>query len=240
MTRVGSRRSVDADFWRGRLDAARAYREAAEDAVTLAEPGDNANPAISQIVLAAIAYGDCLTARRAGVVNQQDHTAASKLLGDVMGAALPIAQETRHRRILNNKDESQYGARRGSLDLPLYLIWCTMIHAAEAESRVLRATRIRPAVTTCAELAQRVAKGRKAGNRRRYPVGSVWLALPLVRHLRGDLWEVRTSLGNRIARVIFAVENETMYLLHGFIKTTRKTPPDDLRLAAKRWKRMKA
>ncbi len=65
------------------------------------------------------------------------------------------------------------------------------------------------------------------------------LGLPLVRHLRGDLWEVRTSLGNRIARVIFAIENETMYLLHGFIKTTRKTPPDDLRLAEKRWKSIK-
>jgi phage-related protein len=31
------------------------------------------------------------------------------------------------------------------------------------------------------------------------------LGLPLVRHLQGDLWEVRTSLSNRIARVIFAV-----------------------------------
>ena len=65
------------------------------------------------------------------------------------------------------------------------------------------------------------------------------LGLPLVRHLRGDLWEVRTSLGNRIARVIFAVEDDTMYLLHGFIKTTQKTPPDELALAEKRWKRMK-
>lgn len=65
------------------------------------------------------------------------------------------------------------------------------------------------------------------------------LGLPLVRHLRGDLWEVRTSLGNRIARIIFAVEGGTMYLLHGFIKTTRKTPPDDLRLAERRWKCIK-
>ena len=65
------------------------------------------------------------------------------------------------------------------------------------------------------------------------------LGLPLVRHLQGDLWEVRTSLDNRIARVIFAVESETMYLLHGFIKTTRKTPPRDLRLAEKRWKMIK-
>ena len=65
------------------------------------------------------------------------------------------------------------------------------------------------------------------------------LGLPLVRHLRGDLWEVRSSLNNRIARVIFAVEGNTMYLLHGFIKTTQTTPPPDLALAEKRWKQIK-
>jgi phage-related protein len=61
------------------------------------------------------------------------------------------------------------------------------------------------------------------------------LGLPLVRHLHGDLWEVRTSMPNRIARVIFAVRRDTIYLLHGFIKTTQKTPSDDLNLAHKRW-----
>jgi phage-related protein len=65
------------------------------------------------------------------------------------------------------------------------------------------------------------------------------LGLPLVRHLQGDLWEVLTSLKNRIARVIFAVEGNTMYLLHGFIKTTQKTPLPDLELALKRWKQIK-
>ena len=65
------------------------------------------------------------------------------------------------------------------------------------------------------------------------------LGLPLVRHLQGDLWEVRSSLGNRIARVIFAVEGNTMYLLHGFIKTTQKTPTNDLELAQKRWRQIK-
>ena len=65
------------------------------------------------------------------------------------------------------------------------------------------------------------------------------LGLPLVRHLRGDLWEVRTSLGNRICRVIFAVQGGTMYLLHGFIKTTQKTPPNELALAEKRWKMLR-
>ena len=65
------------------------------------------------------------------------------------------------------------------------------------------------------------------------------LGMPLVKHLQGDLWEVRTQLANRIARVIFAVEGNTMYLLHGFIKTTQKTAPADLALAQKRWKLMK-
>lgn len=67
-----------------------------------------------------------------------------------------------------------------------------------------------------------------------WPVG-----MPLVKHLQGDLWEVRTQLANRIARVIFAVEGNTMYLLHGLIKTTPKTPPADLVLAQKRWKQIK-
>ena len=62
------------------------------------------------------------------------------------------------------------------------------------------------------------------------------LGLPLVRHLQGDLWEVRSRFPTRIARVIFAVEDGTIYLLHGFIKTTQKTPAEDLKLAEKRWK----
>ena len=65
------------------------------------------------------------------------------------------------------------------------------------------------------------------------------LGMPLVKHLRGDLWEVRTTLSTRIARVLFAVDGNTMYLLHGFIKTSQKTPPTDLALAEKRWKQIK-
>jgi len=50
----------------------------------------------------------------------------------------------------------------------------------------------------------------------------------------GDgLHEVRTSLpGNRIARVFFYVDRQQrMILLHGIIKKTMTTPPDDLELA---------
>ena len=65
------------------------------------------------------------------------------------------------------------------------------------------------------------------------------LGMPLVKHLRGDLWEVRTTLSTRIARVLFAVDSNTMYLLHGFIKASQKTPPTDITLAEKRWKQIK-
>jgi hypothetical protein len=79
MTRASSKKSVEPEYWMGRLSVARAYKRAAEEAMVLAEPGTDANPIISQIVLAAIAYADCVTVKRANVINQQDHMAAIKL-----------------------------------------------------------------------------------------------------------------------------------------------------------------
>ena len=60
------------------------------------------------------------------------------------------------------------------------------------------------------------------------------LGMPIVRKLDQDLWEVRSSLPNRIARVIFTVSDNVMVLLHGFIKKSQKTPARDLGLARKR------
>lgn len=65
------------------------------------------------------------------------------------------------------------------------------------------------------------------------------LGLPLVDHLDGDIWEARTRLENRIARVLFAVDGAVMILLHGFIKKDRKTPRQGLDLAINRLKRMR-
>lgn len=62
-----------------------------------------------------------------------------------------------------------------------------------------------------------------------WPIG-----MPLIRKLDADLWEVRSRLHNRIARVIFTVEGNTMVLLHGFIKKSQKTPQSDLQLAKQR------
>jgi len=64
----------------------------------------------------------------------------------------------------------------------------------------------------------------------RWPVG-----MPLCRALGDGLWEVRTSLpSNRIARVLFSVQQGRILVLHGLIKKTQKTPPDDLALARRR------
>ena len=60
------------------------------------------------------------------------------------------------------------------------------------------------------------------------------LGLPLVGSLGGGLWEVRTRLPSRIARTLFFVHDETIILLHGFIKKTRTTPVPELQFARKR------
>ena len=60
------------------------------------------------------------------------------------------------------------------------------------------------------------------------------LGLPFARKLASGLWEVRSRLPTRIARVLFAVKDDRMILLHGFIKKTQQTPAADIRLAQSR------
>ena len=65
----------------------------------------------------------------------------------------------------------------------------------------------------------------------KWPIGK-----PRVDHLRGRIWEIRTTLRGRIARVLFVVEGNELVLLHGFMKKTHKTASDDIELAETRWK----
>lgn len=70
----------------------------------------------------------------------------------------------------------------------------------------------------------------------RWPVG-----MPLCRALGDGLWEVRSSLpSNRIARVLFCVQQGRILALHGFIKKTQKTPDEDLALARRRKREFEA
>ncbi|HSS48817.1 MAG TPA: type II toxin-antitoxin system RelE/ParE family toxin [Thermoanaerobaculia bacterium] len=60
------------------------------------------------------------------------------------------------------------------------------------------------------------------------------LGMPLIRKLEPGLWEVRSRLPQGIARVLFTVSERTMVLLHGFVKKSQKTPPEELRTARQR------
>jgi phage-related protein len=67
-----------------------------------------------------------------------------------------------------------------------------------------------------------------------WPVG-----MPLCRSLGNGLWEIRSSISSgRIARVIFAVVDNEMVLLHGFVKKTRKTPKPEVDLALRRMREL--
>jgi len=63
-----------------------------------------------------------------------------------------------------------------------------------------------------------------------WPVG-----MPICRPLGDDLWEIRSTLPHgRIARVIFAIDEGELFLLHGFIKKSQRTPLKEIELARKR------
>lgn len=62
-----------------------------------------------------------------------------------------------------------------------------------------------------------------------WPIG-----MPACRPLRQGLYEVRTQLKDRTARVLFLIDGNNMVLLHGFIKKTQATPQSDIDLAKKR------
>ena len=53
-------------------------------------------------------------------------------------------------------------------------------------------------------------------------------------------WEVRSTLPNSIARVMFTVHEGMIILLHGFIKKSRQTPKRDLVLALNRLKSLQS
>ncbi len=67
-----------------------------------------------------------------------------------------------------------------------------------------------------------------------WPVG-----MPLCRPLGVGLWEVQSMLpSRRIALMLFFFYQGQIGVVHGFVKKTQKTPPEDLALARKRMKEM--
>ncbi|HXG21959.1 MAG TPA: type II toxin-antitoxin system RelE/ParE family toxin [Methylomirabilota bacterium] len=67
-----------------------------------------------------------------------------------------------------------------------------------------------------------------------WPIG-----MPLVRKLQEDLWEMRSTLGNRIARILFTGSGSALVPLHGFSKKSQRTPKEDRDLARRRLRELK-
>lgn len=64
------------------------------------------------------------------------------------------------------------------------------------------------------------------------------LGMPVVRKIEADLWEIRSRLPGRIARVLFTVVDDDAVLLHGFIKKSQAIPQHDLETARNRKKQL--
>jgi phage-related protein len=63
-----------------------------------------------------------------------------------------------------------------------------------------------------------------------WPVGP-----PKCKPLGSAIFEIRSNISaGRTARVLFFIESGEMYLLHGFIKKSQKSPKRDLELAKRR------
>lgn len=61
------------------------------------------------------------------------------------------------------------------------------------------------------------------------------LGMPLCRSLGDGLYEVRSSItGNRITRLVFFQHGSRLVVVEGFIKKSRTTPADILKLAKRR------
>jgi len=55
--------------------------------------------------------------------------------------------------------------------------------------------------------------------------------MPLVKAMGNGLWEVRSNLENKLARVFFTFHNNEIILLHGFVKKSQKTLKKEFRIS---------
>jgi len=67
-----------------------------------------------------------------------------------------------------------------------------------------------------------------------WPVG-----MPLARKMGDNLWELRSTISSGIARTFFTVYRKKIVLLHGFVKKSQKTPPNELATAKRRLNRLR-
>jgi hypothetical protein len=81
----------------------------ADNKLSLLEHRANAKGIAADAVLAAIAYGDAITVQRTNVHNTKDHSALPGLILTALGKDAESAQLERLTRIIERKNEAQYG-----------------------------------------------------------------------------------------------------------------------------------
>ena len=68
-----------------------------------------------------------------------------------------------------------------------------------------------------------------------WPIG-----MPLARKLSANIWELRPRLAFGIARTFFTIYDHKIVLLHGFVKKTQKTPPNELATTKRRLTKLRS
>jgi hypothetical protein len=97
------------DPWQAFRANARTALQDAENKLALLEAGANAKGVAADAVLAAIAYGDAITAQRLNQHNAQDHGTLPTLVARALGKDAVSGQITRLGRILREKSRAHYG-----------------------------------------------------------------------------------------------------------------------------------
>jgi hypothetical protein len=139
MTRRGTWRPVhDRGEWTGRRDAGRAHLKAARNALAVADAGDDARLAVQGAILAAIAFGDALTIKAAGIRNATDHQRLVEALRHALGDRFPATEQIRVTRLLRLKDDSAYGHRPLTLADATAALEKAEVFARWAEDELLR------------------------------------------------------------------------------------------------------
>lgn len=95
--------------WASFRDNGRDHLADAEAKLALLGANANAKGVAADAVLAAIAYADALTVQRTGLHNTSDHGVVADFVIQALGASADPTQITRLRRILERKNEAQYG-----------------------------------------------------------------------------------------------------------------------------------
>ncbi len=95
-------------------------------------------------------------------------------------------------------------------------------------------------ITTFLESLDKKTQARFAWSIEQLRVRNVQAREPLVRHIEGDIWELREESSTNIYRIMYVFfTGRKIVLLHGFQKKTQKTPRREISIAEERLSRFK-